>query len=173
MTDAGAGRRRVRAGHGDRERAVRSLSDHFAEGRLDPEEFDRRVTAAYAAVYVDELQLLFGDLPGFGAAFAGDVVDGDPAGPAAGGGSARRPGPVPAYRADTRWAPPPTSHSRYRPPGPGPTPSPAVARAVLTVAVVVLVGLLVLVTRGMVILPLIFVALPFVLGGGRRRRRLR
>lgn len=167
MVESSDGRRRVRAGHGDRERAVRLLSDHFAEGRLDPEEFDRRATDAFAAVYVDQLRGLFDDLPGFGAAFGEDVVDGTSA---SGGGAGRRPGPVPAYRADTRWAPPPTSHSRYRPPATGPTPTPAVVGVVLTVAIVIVVAILVVVTRGVAILPLIFIALPFFIGGARRRR---
>lgn len=170
MAESSEGQRRVRAGHGDRERAVRLLSDHFAEGRLDAEEFDRRVTAAYAATYVDELRVLFADLPGFGAAFGDDVIDGGP--PAwTGGGDARRPGPVPAYRADTRWAPPPSSHTRYRPPAPGPTPSPAALGVVFTVMIVVVVAILVVATRGIVILPLIFLGLPLLLSGSRRRRR--
>lgn len=171
MAETNDGPRRVRAGHADRERAVGLLSDHFAEGRLDTEEFDRRATQATNAVYVDELRVLFEDLPGFGAAFGDDVVDGGPIGPA-GPGSQWGPHrvPVPAYRADTRWAPPPPSRTRYDPPGTGPTPTPAAMGAVLTVTIVLVMVILVVATRGFAILPLIFVGLPFVFGGPRRRR---
>lgn len=155
-------RGRVRIGHAERERAVQALSGHFAEGRLDAQEFDLRVTAAYSAVYTDELRELFSDLPGFG----DDIVDERPIAPT-------RPwGPVPAYRADTRWAPPPSSHTRYEPPATGPTPTPAVMGVVFAVTIVVVVAILVVATRGIAILPLIFIGLPFFLGGrsGRRRR---
>ena len=54
---------RMRAGDADRERVVEQLNRHLGEGRLDVEEFDRRVAAAYAAVHVDELPPLLADLP--------------------------------------------------------------------------------------------------------------
>ena len=54
---------RMRAGTTDRQDAVDRLSRHFAEGRLDTDEFDTRVTKAYAATYLDELPELLEDLP--------------------------------------------------------------------------------------------------------------
>jgi Domain of unknown function (DUF1707)/TM2 domain len=53
----------VRIGHDEREAAARTLGEHFAEGRLDPQEYEERTTAAYAARTVDDLAPLFKDLP--------------------------------------------------------------------------------------------------------------
>lgn len=53
----------VRVGHSEREAAVRALGEHFAEGRLDSEEFEERASAAYAARTTDDLAPLFADLP--------------------------------------------------------------------------------------------------------------
>jgi len=53
----------LRAGTADRQRAVDRLTQHFADGRLDAAEFDERVGKAYAAVHLDELPVLFEDLP--------------------------------------------------------------------------------------------------------------
>lgn len=39
------------------------LGDHFAQGRLEPDEFEERMTAAYAARTASELNRLFDDLP--------------------------------------------------------------------------------------------------------------
>jgi hypothetical protein len=58
-----AGRGRYRAGDAERQEALTRLGDHFAEGRLDKEEFDERSTQALGAVYLDELDALFVDLP--------------------------------------------------------------------------------------------------------------
>jgi Domain of unknown function (DUF1707) len=66
MTEA-----RMRAGHSDRQSAVDRLTEHFTEGRLDPNEFDQRIGTAYAVTYLDELPGLFADLPA-AAARAGD-----------------------------------------------------------------------------------------------------
>jgi hypothetical protein len=55
--------RKVRIGTAEREAAVRALGDHFAQGRLDPEEYEERATAAYAARTADDLDRLFDDLP--------------------------------------------------------------------------------------------------------------
>lgn len=55
--------RPIRIGTAEREQAVKALGDHFAEGRLDPQEFEERVAAAYAARTADELDRLFDDLP--------------------------------------------------------------------------------------------------------------
>jgi TM2 domain-containing membrane protein YozV len=53
----------VRIGNREREAAVRELGEHFAEGRLDPEEYEQRASAAYAARTADDLAPLFADLP--------------------------------------------------------------------------------------------------------------
>ncbi|MFJ6982406.1 MULTISPECIES: DUF1707 and DUF4190 domain-containing protein [unclassified Streptomyces] len=51
------------AAHADRERAVDVLRAGFAEGRLQQNEFERRVQRAYEARTVAELSLLVADLP--------------------------------------------------------------------------------------------------------------
>lgn len=53
----------VRIGDDERERAAATLGDHYAAGRLDREEFDTRLAAAYAARTRGELAGLFRDLP--------------------------------------------------------------------------------------------------------------
>ena len=53
----------VRASDQDRERAIREIRDHFAEGRLTESELGDRIQAAYAARTVGELQALRSDLP--------------------------------------------------------------------------------------------------------------
>lgn len=55
---------RLRASDADRQQAVEDLGKHFADGRLDTDEYDQRVRRAYAATYTDEFPELFGDLPG-------------------------------------------------------------------------------------------------------------
>ena len=55
--------RSIRIGTVEREQAVKALGDHFALGRLEPDEFEERMTAAYAARTVDDLDRLFDDLP--------------------------------------------------------------------------------------------------------------
>lgn len=62
--------RPIRIGNEDRERAVRALGEHFADGRLDPVEFEERITAVYAARTLDDLEPLFHDLPRAGSALA-------------------------------------------------------------------------------------------------------
>lgn len=53
----------MRASDRDRDEAVRVLSEHYADGRLDHDEFDARMTRASAATYLHELDPLFADLP--------------------------------------------------------------------------------------------------------------
>ena len=53
----------VRASDAERERTAQSLREHFAAGRLDSEELDQRVQAAYAAATVGQLTALTADLP--------------------------------------------------------------------------------------------------------------
>ena len=54
---------RLRASDQDRHEAVLALSDHYAAGRLDLEEFTARMERAQEATYVDDLDPLFVDLP--------------------------------------------------------------------------------------------------------------
>ena len=55
--------RSIRIGNEEREAAVRELGEHFAKGRLDPEEYEERTSAAYAARFATDLDVLFEDLP--------------------------------------------------------------------------------------------------------------
>jgi hypothetical protein len=55
--------RSIRIGTTEREQAVKALGDHFAQGRLEPDEFEERMTAAYAARTAQDLDRLFDDLP--------------------------------------------------------------------------------------------------------------
>ncbi len=53
----------MRASDQDRDEAVLALSDHYADGRLDHDEFEARMTAASQATYLHDLDPLFADLP--------------------------------------------------------------------------------------------------------------
>jgi hypothetical protein len=53
-----------RIGDADRDKAAEFLRDHLAEGRLDQEEFDDRLTRALTAKTQSDLDPLFTDLPG-------------------------------------------------------------------------------------------------------------
>jgi hypothetical protein len=55
--------RSLRVGTAEREQAVQALGEHFAQGRLDPQEFEERMSAAYAARTAADLDRLFDDLP--------------------------------------------------------------------------------------------------------------
>ncbi len=52
-----------RASDQDREQAAEQIRDHYAAGRLNDDELDQRVQAAYAAQTTPELQRLLADLP--------------------------------------------------------------------------------------------------------------
>jgi uncharacterized membrane protein len=54
----------MRASTADRERAIDVLKAGFAEGRLDKDEYDARVSATYAARTYADLAAVTGDLPG-------------------------------------------------------------------------------------------------------------
>lgn len=54
---------RLRVGDAERYQAATALGEHFATGRLDQDEYDTRVRAAYAARTRADLETLFGDLP--------------------------------------------------------------------------------------------------------------
>jgi len=53
-----------RIGDADRDKAAEYLREHMAEGRLDQEEFDDRLTRALTAKTQSDLDPLFTDLPG-------------------------------------------------------------------------------------------------------------
>jgi hypothetical protein len=54
---------RIRASDEDREQLIADLNEHMAAGRLDADELDERVQAAYAAKTRAELDALRRDLP--------------------------------------------------------------------------------------------------------------
>ena len=54
----------MRASDQDRQEAVLALSEAYAEGRLDSEEFEARQSHALVATYLHDLDPLFEDLPG-------------------------------------------------------------------------------------------------------------
>jgi hypothetical protein len=90
--------RSIRIGTAEREQAVKALGEHFAQGRLEPAEFEERMTAAYAARTATELIRLFDDLP---------VAPGQPSGPDR---TAQNPvGPYPPMQ----YAPPPPGTGQY------------------------------------------------------------
>jgi TM2 domain-containing membrane protein YozV len=53
----------LRIGTAEREEAARLLADHFGMGRITPDEYETRVTDAYAATTLGDLRPLFRDLP--------------------------------------------------------------------------------------------------------------
>ncbi|SDS55369.1 protein of unknown function [Microlunatus soli] len=52
-----------RIGDAERDQAAEFLREHHAQGRLDPAEFDDRITAALSAKWQSDLDRLFFDLP--------------------------------------------------------------------------------------------------------------
>jgi len=63
MSQGGNGDPGLRASDADRERIVEQLRQHTADGRLTMEEFDQRMSAAYAARTYGDLAELTRDLP--------------------------------------------------------------------------------------------------------------
>jgi Domain of unknown function (DUF1707)/Domain of unknown function (DUF4190) len=61
---AARGNGHLRASTADRERAIEVLKTGFAEGRLTKDEYDDRVTQAYAARTYADLAAVTADLPG-------------------------------------------------------------------------------------------------------------
>ncbi|WP_226363770.1 DUF1707 domain-containing protein [Pseudonocardia abyssalis] len=88
---------RIRVGHAEREWAVTELGEHLSQGRLDPDEYADRTTAAYAARTSDELEALFVDLPR----------------PAPAAAPVAYPSPYPAVRADAPYGVDPRSGVPY------------------------------------------------------------
>jgi DUF1707 SHOCT-like domain len=60
---AGRPSRGVRASDADREQLISELNEHSVAGRLDTDELERRVSAAYEARTTGELDALRSDLP--------------------------------------------------------------------------------------------------------------
>jgi Domain of unknown function (DUF1707) len=58
-----AGAPRVPAAEADRERVIALLGEHFAQGRLDAAELDRRVGVVLAAEFADEAAAALAGLP--------------------------------------------------------------------------------------------------------------
>ena len=54
---------RQRIGDAERERATSLLAQHYADGRLDHEEYDERLDAIWTARTQHDLSVLFADLP--------------------------------------------------------------------------------------------------------------
>ena len=54
---------RTRVSDDDRERAMADLAGHYADGRLDHEEYDERLDAIWTARTRADLAVLFSDLP--------------------------------------------------------------------------------------------------------------
>ena len=69
---------RLRVGHEERTAAMQALDEHLEAGRLDVTEYSDRSATAGAAVYRDELDALFRDLPEPHLAPAGAVVPARP-----------------------------------------------------------------------------------------------
>lgn len=59
----------LRIGDAEREQAQASLGDHYAEGRLDHDEYTQRLDQVWAARTRAELDPVFRDLPGPAAAY--------------------------------------------------------------------------------------------------------
>jgi hypothetical protein len=91
---------RMRVSDADREQVTARLREHFAEGRLNQEELDERITATLSAKTVGDLRRIMADLP-----------EPEPAGAQAGQGRARGwpppwdSGPVYRYRRGPRLLP--------------------------------------------------------------------
>lgn len=54
---------RARIGDAERDRATSELGQHYAEGRLDHEEYDERLDAIWSAKTSGDLAVVFHDLP--------------------------------------------------------------------------------------------------------------
>lgn len=63
MNQGGERNPSIRAADADRERVVEILRQHTAEGRITADEFEERMTAAYAAKTMGALAELTADLP--------------------------------------------------------------------------------------------------------------
>jgi hypothetical protein len=113
---------RVPATEADRERVIALLREHFAQGRLDPAELDRRVGIALTAEFSDEAAAALTDLPTLlpGTGTAGRAAGGQGPGPRPGSGppavKPRRRGHGQAPRPEPGWVP---TSERFRDPTSG------------------------------------------------------
>lgn len=72
----------MRVSDAEREAAAAELREHFASGRLNQEEFDDRLAAAFAAKTRGDLNAVFADLPSSGRGWAAaDAPGGRASGP--------------------------------------------------------------------------------------------
>ena len=85
---------RIRVSDADRDRAAARLREHFAAGRLSPEELDERIAAALTAKTAGDVRRIMADLP--------DPV---PAPPQARQSPPWAPGPGAAFRRGPRIVP--------------------------------------------------------------------
>jgi hypothetical protein len=92
---------RVPAGEADRERVIALLREHYAQGRLDEGEFDRRVGVVLAAEFADQAAAALTGLPAL-------IPPGSP-----GLGRRRRRGHAQAVRPGPGWVP---TQERFRDP---------------------------------------------------------
>lgn len=101
----------MRVSDAEREAAAAELQEHFASGRLNQEELDERLAAAFAAKTRGDLDALFTDLPSSGRGWAGaDAADGRAfgvSGPFGPGG----PGVQSDWQAGSSARRPPVGHS--------------------------------------------------------------
>jgi hypothetical protein len=67
LFDGGYSDQHLRVSDAERQAVSDSLAEHFAAGRLDQAEFDRRLGQAMSATTRGDLSGLFADLPGTGA----------------------------------------------------------------------------------------------------------
>ena len=98
-----AGLPRAPAGDADRERIVALLREHFAQGRIDEAELDRRVGIVLAADFTDQAAAAVADLP--------ELVA-----PGSATGKPRRGGHGQAARPEAGWVP---TNERFRDPTSG------------------------------------------------------
>jgi hypothetical protein len=66
----------MRVSDADREAAAAELQEHFASGRLNQDELDERLAAAFAAKTRGDLDAVFADLPSSGGAASGNWASG-------------------------------------------------------------------------------------------------
>lgn len=94
---------RAIAGDADRERVIALLREHFADGRIDEAELDRRIGMVLAADFTDQAAAAVADLP--------HVVR-----PGEGGAKPRRRGHAQAVKPGPGWVP---TNERFRDPTSG------------------------------------------------------
>jgi hypothetical protein len=85
---------RIRVSDAGRERAAARLREHFAEGRLSPDELDERISAALTAKTAGDVRRIMADLP-----------DPAPAPPQARQPAPRAPRPGAVFRSGPRIVP--------------------------------------------------------------------